>query len=100
MYRVWALDPPPSDPEHFRSYYASTHVPLVNALPGLGSFRYSLEPRGLGADSPYFCVAELEFDNADALTAALDSEQGKATVGDVPNHATGGITLLHYELSS
>lgn len=100
MYRVLALYSPPKDPEHFRSYYASTHVPLVNALPGIRSFRYGMDVRGLGGDSPYFCVAELEFDSADALTAALESEEGKATVGDVPNYATGGVTLLHYELSA
>lgn len=98
MYRVLALYPPPEDPEHFRSYFASTHAPLVNALPGLRRFRYSTDVRGLGGDSPYFCVTELEFDSADAMTAALESDEGKATVGDVPNYATGGVTLLHYEL--
>ena len=99
MHRVLALYPPPRDPEHFRNYYVSTHVPLANTLPGLRGFRYSFDVQALGGSSPYFCVAELDFDSADALMAALNSEEGKATAGDVQNYATGGIVLLHYEMT-
>jgi uncharacterized protein (TIGR02118 family) len=98
VYKLLVLYPPPDDPEHFRSYYVNTHIPLVEKLPGLRRARYSMDVRGLGGESPYFCVGEFEFDSAKALEAALNSEEGKATVGDVPNYATGGITLLHYEL--
>ena len=98
MHRVLALYPPPKDPDHFRSYYESTHTPLVRKMPGLRGFRYSLDVQGLGGDSPYFCVAELDFDSADALMAAVNSEEGKATVADVPNYATGGIVLVHYDI--
>src|SRR5918994_4277147 len=98
MYKVLALYPRPQDPEHFRRYFEATHAPIARKLPGLRSFRYSLEVGALQGEAPYFCVAELEFDNADAVMAALDSDEGKATVADVPNYATGGIVLLHYEL--
>ncbi len=99
MHKLLVLYPPPNDAGHFRNYYASTHVPLVNKIPGLRSFRYGLDARGMGADSPYFGVAELEFDSADAMEAALDSSDGQATIGDVPNYATGGAVVLHYELA-
>src|SRR3954469_13493683 len=32
MHRLLVLYPQPSDPEHFRSYYESTHLPLVAKL--------------------------------------------------------------------
>ena len=99
MHKLLVLYPPPNDAGHFRNYYANTHVPLVNKIPGLRSFRYGLDARGMGADSPYFGVAELEFDSAAAMGDALDSPEGRATIGDVPNYATGGAVVLHYELA-
>jgi hypothetical protein len=30
--------------------------------------------------------------------AAQDSDEGRATVADVPNYATGGTVLLQYDL--
>ena len=52
----------------------------------------------LGADSPYFCVFEADFDDAAALDAAFASPEGEATAADVPNYATGGALLLHYDV--
>lgn len=98
MHRLLVLYPPPTDPQHFRGYFASTHVPLAQKMPGLRDFRYSFDVQALGGASPYFCVAELDFDSADALTAALGSPEGQAAAGDVPNYATGGSVLLHYDL--
>ena len=31
-----------------------------------------------------------------ALMAALQSKEGKAVAGDVPNYATGGVTMVHF----
>ena len=98
MHRVLALYPMPQDPEHFRRYYRDTHVPIVRKLPGLKAFRYSLEVAALEGDSPYFCIAELEFESVEALMTAVLSAEGRATVADVANYATGGVTFLHYDL--
>ena len=97
MYKLLALYPQPTDPAHFKSYYVETHVPLANSMPGLLGSRYSFEPEGVTAPSPYFCVFEGDFADKAALEAALASPQGQATAADIPNYATGGITLLHYE---
>jgi uncharacterized protein (TIGR02118 family) len=99
MHRVLALYPHPADPEHFRAYYERTHIPLARTLPGLRGIRWSLgvEPIGEGA-APYFCVAELDFDDEAAVLAALQSPEGQAVVADVPNYASGGINLIHYEV--
>ena len=34
MHKFVVLYNQPEDPEHFRSYYESTHIPLVQGLPG------------------------------------------------------------------
>ncbi|MFD4194829.1 EthD family reductase [Amycolatopsis thermoflava] len=96
MYRLTVLYPPPADPEHFKQYYVSTHLPLAARLPGLRAMRYSFDVAAMGGESPYFAIWEGEFDSAEAMAAAMASEQGQAVAGDVPNYATGGAQILHY----
>jgi len=59
MHRLLVLYPPPTDPDHFRSYYVDTHLPLVAKLPGLRGYRYSFDVAASEGESPYFCVFEL-----------------------------------------
>jgi uncharacterized protein (TIGR02118 family) len=99
MHRLLVLYPPPSDPDHFRSYYENTHLPLVAKLPGLRGYRYSFDvAANRGGASPYYCVFEADFDDAAALSAASESPEGQATLADLPNYATGGVVALNYDL--
>ncbi|MFI5039697.1 MAG: EthD family reductase [Solirubrobacterales bacterium] len=98
MHRLLVLYPPPSDPDHFRSYYEDTHLPLVAKLPGLRAYRYSVDVAGGEGESPYYCVFEADFDDAATYSAALESPEGQTVRADVPNYATGGVVVLNYEL--
>jgi uncharacterized protein (TIGR02118 family) len=98
MRRVLALYGKPNDPDHFRRYYEETHIPIARKLPGLKGIRWAFDVEGLGGESPYFCVCELDFESAEALQAAVASPEGQATVADVPNYASGGLTLVHYDV--
>ena len=98
MHRLLVLYPPPSDPDHFRSYYEDTHLPLAAKLPGLRAYRYSVDVAAPRGESPYFCVFEADFDDAAALSAARESREGQAVRADVSNYATGGAVVLNYEL--
>jgi uncharacterized protein (TIGR02118 family) len=98
MHRLLVLYPPPSDPDHFRSYYEDTHLPLAAKFPGLRGYRYSFDVAAGEGESPYYCVFEADFDDAAALTAARESPEGQAVRADVPNYATGGVVVLDYEL--
>jgi len=97
MHRLLVLYPPPSDPDHFRSYYEDTHLPLAAKFPGLRGYRYSFDVAAAEGESPYFCVFEADFDDAAALSAARESPEGQAVRADVPNYATGGAIVLNYE---
>ncbi len=97
MYKLLSMYSPPADPAHFRDYYVATHVPLAQAMPGLQASRYSFAVEGVGASSPYFCIFEGEFADMSAFEAALASEAGQKVAADIPNYATGGVTLVHYE---
>ena len=84
----------PADPAAFDAYYTSTHVPLAEKIPGLASFTYRRCDSLDGSQPPYHLLAELSFASREALNAGLSSPEGAAAAGDVPNFATGGVTMF------
>jgi len=99
MHRILALYPPPKDPAHFKKYYEEKHLPLAAQMPGLLSSRHSFAIEGITGPSPYFCIWEGEFANAAAMAAASQSEIGQKVAADVANYATGGVTILHFDVA-
>ncbi|MBA3556951.1 MAG: EthD family reductase [Gemmatimonadales bacterium] len=97
MVAILALYGRPNDEREFLRYYAATHAPLASGLPGLQSYRHG-RVYGGGEDPPStWYAAVLTFSDRAALDAALGSDQGKKTAGDLPNFATGGVQLLFAE---
>ena len=85
----------PQDAAAFDQHYASTHAPLAQKIPGLRRFeagRVLATPDG--SPAPYYFIAELSFDDTDALQAALGTSEGQAAASDVANFATGGATMM------
>jgi len=99
MHRVLALYPPPKDPAHFKKYYEEKHLPLAAQMPGLLSSRHSFAIEGITGPSPYFCIWEGEFANEAVMAAASQSEIGQKVAADVANYATGGVTILHFDVA-
>jgi uncharacterized protein (TIGR02118 family) len=101
MHKFVVLYNQPDDPEHFRSYYESTHIPLAAGLPGLKAWRYTFDVSSPGQeDPPYFCIFEGEFDSAEAMGEAMSGEYGQKVGADVPNYASGGATILTYPITA
>jgi uncharacterized protein (TIGR02118 family) len=96
MHKLVVLYNEPKDPAHFRKYYVETHVPLAGKLSGMMASRYTFDAKVLGPGRAPFCVFEAEFESEAALMSALQSPEGRAVAADVPNYATGGVTMLHY----
>lgn len=97
MERMLVLFHKPEDASEFDRHYREIHVPLARKLPGLQRYTAGRAPHGLGADSPYHLVVELDFADRDALRAAFRSEQGKAVSADT---AAIGVsaTVVTYEV--
>ena len=90
---------PPDDVDAFERYYADTHTALATAIPGLRRFeaaRAIATPDG--SELPYQRIAELTFEDMDALQGGLGSEEGQAAVNDIPKFATGGVTIFFAEI--
>ena len=98
MAKAIALYNPPADAAAFDRYYTASHVPIAKRMPGLRSYTVSdgaiATPAG---PAPYHLVAILEFDSMAAIGAALSSPEGQATVADLGNFATGGVTVLMFD---
>ena len=100
MHRLLVLYNEPKDPAHFKKYYVETHVPLVNKMRGVekSSYGFDVKPMGPGK-AAYFCVFQAEFESEAAMTDAFGSKEGQAVVADVPNYASGGLTMVHFPVS-
>jgi 4-carboxymuconolactone decarboxylase len=100
MHKLLVLYPPPADPANFKRYYEEKHLPLAAQLPGLLSSRHTFSVEGVGNPSPYFCIWEGEFPDAQTMAAAMGSPMGQKVAADVANYATGGATVLHFDVPS
>jgi uncharacterized protein (TIGR02118 family) len=97
MFHVSVCYGQPTDPAAFDDYYTNTHVPLALGVPGLVSFTTG-KCAALGrGEPPYYMVANLGFETAEAMKNALTSEEMGTASADVPNFATGGATLYSSE---
>ena len=47
----------------------------------------------------WFAFADLYFNDADRMKRVMDTPEAKATVADLPNFATGGVTVLISEMA-
>ncbi len=88
MYRLTVVYDQPADKEAFDRRYTDEHVPLVKAVPGLGSFQLS-HPQG---GTPYL-VAELFWPSEDAFKASAATPE----MAETRKHAEGcGTTFTVY----
>lgn len=100
MQKLFVYYGEPTDPAAFEKYYVENHLPLVQRLPGLISAEFSLGLRVLGEGNAPWGLFQAEFESAEALQAALESDAGTAVAGDVKNYATGGATVVTAPVTS
>jgi uncharacterized protein (TIGR02118 family) len=99
MFQVTALYKHPQNPTAFDEHYQEVHVPLVKKLLGIKGFT-TIKPTSLNPQeaSPYYLIANLYFEDMGTLQTTLQSPEGQAVMSDVPNFATGGVSLVGGEV--
>jgi len=96
--KLTALYKKPGDPQEFDRYYKEVHTPLANKMPGLKKLEVAKVLGSPGGECEYHLVANLYFDNMDALKSAMGSEEGKAAARDVKNFANGLVQMIICEV--
>jgi uncharacterized protein (TIGR02118 family) len=96
MVKLIALYRPAADAAEFERYYRETHLPLAMRVPGLRKCEVAWVYQGLGGPARYRLVAELYFDDREALQRGLASPEGQAVSADVGKFAA---EIIHVVLS-
>jgi uncharacterized protein (TIGR02118 family) len=95
MIRVLALHNPPAELSSYDDYYLNVHMPLVQQVPGVRNIRFGKVLRAAdGGQPPFFLISDVYFDDEEALQRAIDSPEMAAAFADVPNFATGGVSIM------
>jgi uncharacterized protein (TIGR02118 family) len=85
----------PADPAAFEAHYQHKHLPLAAATPGLGRTEATLCVTGPdGAAPAFYRLFEAWFDGPEHLTRVSQSPAWQLVVADLPNFASGGVTVL------
>jgi uncharacterized protein (TIGR02118 family) len=85
----------PTDRDAFDRHYLGTHVPLVQAIPGLERFESgTFTSAADSGEQTYYRMAELYFADQAALGAALGSDESKATAADYQEIAPPGSRMF------
>ena len=95
MVKLMVLYGKPEDASAFDAYYAGHARAAGREDPEPQALRARQGARQSdGSEAPYYYVADLSFDDPDALQAGMSSPEGQAAGGDVANFASGGVTMF------
>lgn len=94
MVKLIALYKPPADEAAFDDHYQSIHTPLAKKMPGLRKLEVSRIFGAPAGEPRYYQMAEMYFDDQEAMFAALKSEDGKAAAKDVMGFASDIIHMM------
>src|SRR3954453_20118242 len=85
----------PDDQEAFDGHYLAVHGPRVEAVPGLVRWEGArFAAAADGAELTYHRIAELYFENMEALQQALATDESKATRDDYARIAPPGSRMF------
>ena len=85
----------PKDPAAFEGYYNTAHRKLADRIPGIARWELTRFTGAADGGQPaFYRMAELYFPTLEQLEASLQSAEGMAALRDVPNFATGGVTVM------
>ena len=95
MLKVTVLYGHPTSPDDFERYYAETHLPIAETMKGVARAEVTKFLSGPdGARPSFYRMAELYFETKARMLETLGSPEGRTTIDDLTNFATGGVTIL------
>ncbi len=90
----------PKSAADFEKYYADTHMPIAQKMQGMRKIELSKVVGTPDGGAPaFYRMADLYFDDPAHMKRVMETPEAKATVADLGNFATGGVTVLISEVS-
>lgn len=96
--KLIALYKKPADPAEFDKKYFGEHIPLAEKMPGLQLIELSKVNGAPMGEAPYYLMAELYFDNMDAVKNALSSPEGRAAGKNIMSFAGDLVSMMFAEV--
>ena len=94
MPRLIALYNAPDDTDAFDAHYRDVHSAIVSRYPNLRDVRLTTPAGVAGRPPAFYLMAEMIFDTAADLDAALVSDAGAESARDLRNFAGAGVTMF------
>ena len=94
MVKFVALFKKPADVGAFETHYNEIHAPMARKIPGLKKLEVSHMTGSPAGEPKFYMMAELYFDDQDAMFAGLNSDEGKAAAKDVMGFAGDLIHMM------
>ncbi|TJY32839.1 EthD family reductase [Pontimicrobium aquaticum] len=95
MQKLTVLYKHPADPKAFEKYYKEKHLPLAATMKGVSKIEITkLQGTPDGQKADYYRMAELYFTSPEQMQETMASPEGRATVNDLSNFATGGVNVI------
>lgn len=99
--RFLVLYATPTDPQAFERHYRQVHIPLTRRLPGLRRYSLGRNVTTVRGGATCYLIAQLEWDSRQALRAAFDSPEGRATADDMLHlTALSGVQSFVYDTNN
>jgi uncharacterized protein (TIGR02118 family) len=98
MVKLVVLYKKPADVAAFEKRYFEEHLPIANKMPGIKKVEISHMVSGPMGEPPYYMMAELYFDNMDAMNAAMSSPEGKESAKNIMSFAKDIISMMFAEV--
>ena len=99
MVKLIAMYKTPEDKAAFDQHYNDVHTPLVKKMPGLRRLEVARITGAPIGEPKHYLIAEMYFDNQDAMTSAIASPEGKATARDLMSFAASLVTMMYAEVN-
>lgn len=94
MFKVTVLYGEPTDPAAFEQYYLEQHLSIAARIPNVVRVETAkVVATPDGSPLPHYRIAELWFSDIETLQASMGSPEGRKTVEDLANFATGGVSV-------
>jgi uncharacterized protein (TIGR02118 family) len=84
----------PKDPAAFEAHYADIHMPMIRAVKDIRVELAKPLPKPDGTPPAYYRITEIWFASLDDMKRITATPAWKKIGGDVPNFASGGVTVL------